>query len=199
MSDFIMVLIAVATFAFVGYPFFRRRPAPAPSVGDVQLQELYAKRNTTYSMLKELEFDHSSGILSDEDYKDLESKYKGKAVSILKGIDESAAAATDMEAEIEKQIGALRRGKKRAVHADDEIEKAVQALRRGKKETPDADAEIEKAVRGLRHGKKEAPDTHAETEAEVQQLPSRGLFCTECGAKSLSGDRFCSHCGAKLR
>lgn len=129
MSEFVSLLLAAATFIFVAYPLLRRRPRAAPSAADDSLQELYSKRDTTYSMLKELEFDHNSGILSHEDYADLESRYKESAISILKGIDSQRTSATDMEAEIERQIQQLRTNGTAEVDIDAEIERQVGELR----------------------------------------------------------------------
>lgn len=102
------------TFIFVTYPFFKKRSGllAAGAVADDKLQELHSRRDTAYSMLKELEFDFQSGILTEEDYKDLEARYKGKAISILREID-SLAKDDDIEDIIEKQVMALRRSKER--------------------------------------------------------------------------------------
>ena len=61
-------------------------------------------------MLKELEFDFQSGVLTEEDYRDLEARYKRRAISILREIDDRETGA-DIEEEIEKQVQELRRGK----------------------------------------------------------------------------------------
>ena len=110
MSLFVSVVLAVLTFAFIVYPFFKQRLRSVDSVEDENLQGLYFKRDTTYSMLKELEFDLQSGALIEEDYRDLESRYKKKAVSILKDIDD-LKKGTSVEDGIEKQVLKLRRGK----------------------------------------------------------------------------------------
>ncbi len=109
-----ILLITVLTFIFITYPFFKKRSglSIAGAVADDKLQELHSRRDTAYSMLKELEFDFQSGILTDEDYKDLEARYKGKAISILREID-SLAKDDDIEDLIEKQVMALRRSKER--------------------------------------------------------------------------------------
>jgi hypothetical protein len=106
--------MTVLTFIFITYPFFKKRSglSAAGAVADDKLQELHSRRDTAYSMLKELEFDFQSGILTDEDYKDLEARYKGKAISILREID-SLAKDDDIEDIIEKQVMALRRSKER--------------------------------------------------------------------------------------
>jgi len=112
MTIFIALVLAVLTFAFITYPFFRRRSRSVDSVEDEKLQELHSKRDTTYSMLKELEFDFQSGILTGKDYRDLEAKYKRKAVSLLKDID-GLKKDTGVEEQIEKQVMELRRSKGR--------------------------------------------------------------------------------------
>ncbi len=110
MTVFIALALTVLTFTFIVYPLFKRRSPSADSVEDEKLQELHSKRDTTYSMLKELEFDFQSGILTEEDYRELEARYKGKAISILRGIDDSKGS-TEVEDEIERQVLELRRGK----------------------------------------------------------------------------------------
>jgi ribosomal protein S27AE len=112
MIIFVAVLLTVLTVAFVGYPFFRQGSPSSDSAEDKKLRELRSKRDTTYSMLKELEFDFQSGILTDEDYRDLEARYKRKAVSILKDMDDLGKGA-DVEEEIEKQVQKLRSSKVR--------------------------------------------------------------------------------------
>ena len=107
MTVFVALILVVLTFAFVVYPLFKRRLPSANSVGDEKLQELYSERDTTYSMLKELEFDFQSGILTEEDYRDLEARYKRKAISILRDI-EGLEKGISVEEEIEKQVQELR-------------------------------------------------------------------------------------------
>lgn len=106
------LVLAVLTFAFIAYPLFKRKPPPAGSVGDEKLQELHSKRDTTYSMLKELEFDFQAGTLTEEDYQDLETRYKRKAISILKELDGSEKS-TEIDEEIEKQVRELRQSRGR--------------------------------------------------------------------------------------
>ncbi len=116
MIVFIALLLVVATFAFVVYPLIKRRPLSAGSADGGRLGELHSKRDTAYSMLKELEFDFQSGILTEEDYRDLEAKYKSKAISVLKDIDDlkdGSQPEAEAEAEIERQVQRLRRGKDR--------------------------------------------------------------------------------------
>ena len=114
MTILVALVLTVLTFAFIAYPLLRQRLRTVDSVEDEKSQELYSKRDTAYSMLKELEFDFKSGNLTEEDYRDLETRYKRKAVSILRDIDnlkEDTSVEEEMEEEIERQVRELRRGK----------------------------------------------------------------------------------------
>ena len=129
MTIFVALLVTVLAFAFVVYPFFRRRSSSVDAVDDDSLRELYSKRDTTYSFLKEVEFDLQSGMLTDEEHRDLEATYQRKAISILRDID-NLEKGTEVEQEIEKQVQKLRRVRRSPV--DEEVEKEVLELRRGK-------------------------------------------------------------------
>lgn len=112
MTAFIGILLTVLTFAFITYPLFKQKSPSVDSVEDEKLQELLSNRDTTYSMLKELEFDFQSGILTGEDYRDLEARYKRKAISLLRDIND-LEKGTEVEEEIERQVRELRRSKGR--------------------------------------------------------------------------------------
>ena len=99
MTVFVALVLTVLSFTFVAYPLFKQRSRSVGSTQDEKLEELHSKRDTTYSMLKELEFDFQSGILTDEDYHDLEARYKRKAITILRDTD-ALEKGTDIEEEI---------------------------------------------------------------------------------------------------
>jgi len=112
MTLFVGLVLAVLTFAFISYPFFKQRLRSADSVEDERLRELYSKRDTAYSMLKELEFDYQSGILSEEDYRELGERYKRKAISILRNVND-LRKVSNVEEEIERQVLELHQRKGR--------------------------------------------------------------------------------------
>lgn len=119
MTTFIIIVMTIAAFISVSYPLFRQRLRLADFTGDEKLEELRSERDTTYSMLKELEFDYQTGILTEEDYKELELRYKRKAISTLRQLDsvgrsDKAGAVADIEDEIEKQVRKLRQSGGRA-------------------------------------------------------------------------------------
>lgn len=115
MITFVVLLLTVVSFAFVVWPFFKLRSRSVEPVEDERWQELQSQRDTTYSMLKELEFDFQSGVLTEEDYRDLEARYKNKAITILRDMDEATEGTVGIgiEEEIEKEVLALRQKRER--------------------------------------------------------------------------------------
>lgn len=179
MTVFIVLLLTVAAFAFIVYPFFKQKFGIVDTNQDTELQELLSRRDTTYSMLKELEFDYQSGVLTEEDYHDLEKRYKRKGVSLLRNIDQ-LGKGTSLDDDIEKQIGKLRRSKSKADDLDDDIEAQISKLRRSKSKEAGLDDDIEAQIKKMR------------------QPESGARFCPQCGEKYRAGDRFCTHCGTRL-
>ncbi len=115
MSIFVAILLTVAAFGYVAYPLLRghRRAASAVTAGNERVDGLLTRRDTTYSMLKELEFDYQTGLLTEEDYRDLDNRYRDKAISILKDIDHARDSGDDAGDVIERQVAELRRQKQR--------------------------------------------------------------------------------------
>lgn len=73
--------LAILTLCFVLYPLFReplglqpRRPSPLPE----------ASMTTAVDALREIEFDHVTGKLSDKDYAELKSAYTQTAVAAMR-------------------------------------------------------------------------------------------------------------------
>jgi len=174
MTIFFAVLLTLAGFAIIAYPLLKPKREMAEVEESGVLQELDSKKDTTYAMLKELEFDYHSGILSEEDYRELEERYKKKAVSLLKEADQTQQGIADVEDEIEQELKRLRRRK--APGVDDRIEREILRLRKHPSVNPEKD--IEREVAALRQ--------------------SRKKFCTQCGSGIEPDDRFCPQCGVSL-
>ena len=115
MTIFVALVLTGLNFAFIVYPLFKRRSSSANSVGNEKLQELYSKQDATYAMPKKIEFDFQPGILTEEDYRERETRYKRKAISINKEID-GLEKTTELERKIERRILELRRSEGRFCH-----------------------------------------------------------------------------------
>jgi hypothetical protein len=87
-------LLAVSCVVFVSRPFLRE-PAVAPE--DDQLVEpdeaervrlsLAEERDRVLAALKELEFDHRTGAISDDDYRDLVGPLRRQAAEALRALE----------------------------------------------------------------------------------------------------------------
>jgi hypothetical protein len=86
------VLLAVACVLLVARPFLRD-PRPAddtldvPAEGEQERIALAEERDRALAALKELEFDHRTGKLSDEDYRAQVGPMRRRAAETLRALD----------------------------------------------------------------------------------------------------------------
>jgi hypothetical protein len=92
--------LAVACVALVALPFLRE-PRPQndrlfqPDELEQRRLALAEERDRTLSALKELEFDHRTGKVSDDDYRELVGPLRRQAAEALRALDLRAGAAGD--------------------------------------------------------------------------------------------------------
>jgi hypothetical protein len=85
-------VLAVACVVFVARPFLRE-PAPdrdalsEPFATDGDLLRLREERDRALAALKELEFDHRTGKVSDTDYRDLVGPLRRRAGETLRALE----------------------------------------------------------------------------------------------------------------
>ena len=93
----IAAVLAVAAVVFVARPFIRE-PAPASDLldepGELERRrlELAEERDRALAALKELEFDHRTGKISDSDYRELVGPLRRRAAETLRALDPRAEA-----------------------------------------------------------------------------------------------------------
>ena len=63
MSELLSLLLVSTTLIFLAHPLLFRRPERASVHGDEHVKDLLSKRDTTFAMIKELEFDRNTGML----------------------------------------------------------------------------------------------------------------------------------------
>jgi hypothetical protein len=95
-------LLAVAAVLFVARPFLRE-----PAAGDDRLVEpdelelrrlsLAEERDRALAALKELEFDHRTGKVSDEDYRALVGPLRRRAAETLRALEPRAETARERD------------------------------------------------------------------------------------------------------
>ena len=97
MTTFALVLgaaLAIACVVFVSRPFLRE-PAPAPDADRLyapdaatrQRLSLAEERDRALAALKELEFDHRTGKVSDDDYRTMVGPLRREAAEALKALE----------------------------------------------------------------------------------------------------------------
>jgi len=88
----LIVALAVPTLAIVLWPLVRRRSGGDPVVEpdrapDDRRLELEEEKTALYRALRELEFDHDAGHLSDPDYDSLRERYETRAAALITDLD----------------------------------------------------------------------------------------------------------------
>jgi hypothetical protein len=80
-------LLAVAAVWFVARPFLGRGEEHAVAEPPPERLALEEERDRALAALKELEFDHRTGKISDEDYRSLVGELRRAAGEALKALD----------------------------------------------------------------------------------------------------------------
>jgi hypothetical protein len=91
-------VLAVGAVIFVSRPFLhepapRRDSFPEPDALELRRLELEEERDRALAALKELEFDHRSGKISDEDYAELVAPLRRRAAETLRALELRAESA----------------------------------------------------------------------------------------------------------
>ena len=92
MAVILALALAVACVVFVARPFLRE-PAPANdrlaelSTAEREQTRLAEQRDRALAALKELEFDHRTGKISDADYRELVGPLRQQAADALRALE----------------------------------------------------------------------------------------------------------------
>lgn len=162
-----------------------RDRAPGPAEG------LLFERERLLTALRDLDFDHATGKLVEDDYAAQRAQLVAQGADVLRQLDALDAAPdgadqmqADQDSEIERAIARRRARPLPAAASDDEIERAI-AQRRSRAAARPANAPARlPAEDGI--------------EAEAARNQHRVRFCAQCGQPLQPGDRFCGACGAQV-
>ena len=96
-------VLALVAVAFVARPFLRE-PAPASddlvqlSEGERQRLELVEERDRAVAALRELEFDHRTGKVTDSDYREQVGPLRRRVAEALKALEAGAQPGRERKA-----------------------------------------------------------------------------------------------------
>jgi hypothetical protein len=102
------LLISGLVLAYVVWPLLQRGPAPV-LLDDDRLSELLARKDTLLQSIKQLEFDHQVGKISDEDFQRFDQQLRRQALGLMQQIEKSAPAGAALDSQLEAEIAQLRR------------------------------------------------------------------------------------------
>ena len=104
-SLILMSAILIGLGVFVSQPLLRARPENIlqDEYVDTPLHHLLSRKDSIYTAMKDLEFDYSTGKLSDEDYEALRDKFERQAAEALKDIDDLGAGVKRRPAKQKKE------------------------------------------------------------------------------------------------
>lgn len=107
MTWFLCAALVLVTGCYVLFPLFRE-PKEAPELDlpdETEMDRLLDRKAVIYRNIKDLDFEHAMGRLSDEDYRRLQADDKNDAALLLQKLDQLGASG-DLDSAIEKDIAA---------------------------------------------------------------------------------------------
>ena len=180
-ASVVFLALATAALAWVGWLLFRsaqsltREPDDAETVLATgrRRKELEREKQLLLKALKELEFDHEMGKVSDADYREIGGQYRARATRVLRQLDETGREVNYREL-VERDVQARVKSKKTVRESPKSREPApsVKAEKAAKTEEP----------------AKEAPSVKADTKSR----------CASCDTQNDADAEFCKRCGARL-
>jgi hypothetical protein len=95
-------VLAIAAVVFVARPFLRDSGAgddrlAEPNELELRRLELAEERDRALAALKELEFDHRTGKVSDDDYRELVGPLRRRAAETLRALEPRAEGRRDRD------------------------------------------------------------------------------------------------------
>ncbi len=83
----LLVIVALALVVWVVAAPLRKGPQAVEQEFELERVGLEAARDAKYREIRELELDHRTGKLSDQDFRELDRQLRGEAVQILRELD----------------------------------------------------------------------------------------------------------------
>ena len=202
-SLLLALALIILVAAFVARPVIEQAATHREAASSAD--DLIARREAVLIELRDLDFDHDTGKVGDDDYAEQRARLVAKGAEVLRALDaleatKPASASTGFDDAIEKAVAAVRTGKssKSALaEIDDEIEKAVAAVRRGDGKAKAAHPSSASKPAGAVCPQCSQPTTPADRFC-AKCGASLTHICATCGQPFQPGDKFCARCGARL-
>ena len=86
--ELLLIILVLALVVWVVAGPLRRGPQAVANAETIERDTLEAARDAKYREIRELELDHRTGKLTDEDFRALDRQLRAEAVAILRQLDE---------------------------------------------------------------------------------------------------------------
>ena len=106
----IIAVICFISLAFVASPFIAGRQEWRGAAPDKKMEQMNTQKEIYYQAIKDVDFEHAEGKLTEKDYHELRDYYKEKAIQTVKKIDSLEknslqASAAQQEEDEDKSTG----------------------------------------------------------------------------------------------
>lgn len=196
MNTLIEVVLALLVVGFVALPLLKEQLGEEETYDlPEDVEDLYRRKETTYSALKELEFDFKTGKLSEGDFRELDARYRADALEILASIDAREKGLSNTSG---TRKGKAQQTRSRAAAGAPVSAAAAPTL------DPFTCAACGRAnPEGARFCGGCGGEIGSQADAiepEYQEAAAgEGFTCEECGTVARPGHRFCATCGAEVQ
>jgi hypothetical protein len=145
------------------------------NAGGADASSLEAQRESLYTQIKELDMDHATGKVNDEDYAPMRAELVAQAAAVLKQLD-GVATTSSTPTPATSPVAAQ----------TDEVEAMIAARRkpRSPAAAKTADTTAEAAIAARR---------------KTSVSSATSATCPKCGKPISADDAFCAKCGAALQ
>lgn len=198
MIYFLFFLIGLGAVAYVGLPFWKRRPvheysSEAPRE-EANFQTLVQRRDNLLRQLKELEFDRSMGKTEGEEYALLREELSQQAAAVLQQLETVEPAPDFSDSALPEARMSTHVAKSDADLRGQSFNGATDVVKRN----IDLEIEAEVLVARVRF-KRRASNIGFTTNATATNATATNatVFCTACGHRLNADDRFCARCGQR--
>lgn len=101
------LLLSLAALAYVILPLLVKQP-PLLQVEDDRLTDLLVRKDSALRAIKELEFDHQVGKISEEDYQRFNQRLSRQAISLIQQLEKITPESATLDAQLEAEIARRR-------------------------------------------------------------------------------------------
>ncbi len=167
-------------------------PAGPQIFGGRTRAALEREKSLVLRSIKDLEFDHAMGKVSDKDFAEMGARLRGRAAGLLRQLDAGSGYREAIQMELDKRLG------KRSPAARTVSAPAARTLL-----GPRDDPATPRTVSGPREEPKPDPTLPQASSGQVAVLPSQGekpaaKICLSCCTQNDPDARFCKGCGYQM-